>query len=123
MCASHGLLIMLCCAVLLMLWCVLRAVLLCCVLHAHEQQSSHSNNAIGVLWCAAAMFAVLLQCVLCRSTEPPGQLELALARRWLLLCLRCTGEQASCCPRVCNEVSHERGSKCLCHRRFVAHAA
>jgi hypothetical protein len=37
----------------------------------------------------------------CRSTEPPGELELALARRWLLLCLRCTGEPRNTLHSVC----------------------
>jgi hypothetical protein len=30
----------------------------------------------------------------CRQTELPGVLELGIAQRWLLLCLRCTGESA-----------------------------
>jgi hypothetical protein len=29
----------------------------------------------------------------CRSTEAPGVLELLLAKRWLMLNLRCTGER------------------------------
>lgn len=31
--------------------------------------------------------------VRCRTTAPPGVLELLVAQRWLTLCLRCTGKQ------------------------------
>ncbi|KAF6263138.1 putative death-receptor fusion protein-domain-containing protein [Scenedesmus sp. NREL 46B-D3] len=48
-------------------------------------------SAVSSSSAALRMEALEMACVNARSTEPPGELELALARRWLLLCLRCTG--------------------------------
>jgi hypothetical protein len=43
--------------------------------------------------------------VCCRTTAPPGVLELLVAQRWLTLCLRCTGKQMAC-PRQRPACSH-----------------
>lgn len=39
------------------------------------------------------LLPTLLLRVRCRTTAPPGVLELLVAQRWLTLCLRCTGNQ------------------------------
>jgi hypothetical protein len=55
------------------------------------------------------------------SSEPPGALELAIARRWLTLCLRCTGEDwqrphDSCACSTCSLRLHVCAA---CHSQCV----